>query len=181
MDGRSFDRLARHLARGGSRRGLVAGGMAALAALVGGARTSAGRPYSIPLGGVCYNDRQCIPPDPDSFDPLSNLVFCRDNGFDWDGEFNCCHYGDGWCRADSDCCGDLACNDGTCGYYNAGCGGYGEFCGDAGDCCGSLGCYAGYCSTPFEVCSGYGEFCREDLDCCGSLFCGPGYCTTPYE
>ena len=178
VDDQQFDRLVRRVADIGSRRRLFGGGVAALFALVGVGRTSAARPYSVPLGGVCYHDRQCIPAEPG---PSENIVYCAANGFDWDGQQNCCRYYGGQCRADNECCGTLDCATGFCGTGYGTCGDYGEYCQIDGECCGTLGCYNSFCSTPYEICSGYGEFCRDARDCCGTLLCDSGTCITPYR
>lgn len=111
MDGARFDRVARWWGGRRSRRGVVAAGVAGLAGVVG-VRAGAARPYSVPLGGSCFHDRQCIPSTPD--DPLSDIVSCRDNGLSWDGSFNCCREYAGRCWDDGDCCGYLTCNAGYC-------------------------------------------------------------------
>ena len=147
MDGRRFDRLARNSARWGSRRSVLAGGTFAIAALMGRARAASAQPYSVPLGDVCYDDSQCIPAEPGN---SVNIAYCADNGFDWDGDRNCCHGYGGWCRADSDCCGSLDCIGDMCASPYEQCQGYAEPCRDDLDCCGSLFCGPGYCTTPYE-------------------------------
>lgn len=112
MDNARFDRLTKQLAGTRSRRGLLTMGLAGMAAAVGGGRSTAAAPYSVPLGGVCYRTRQCQPSTPD--DSLNDLVYCADNDQWWDGEYNCCRYSGGRCYADGDCCGYLTCNAGYC-------------------------------------------------------------------
>ena len=36
-----------------------------------------------------------------------SAMFCADNGFDYDGPFNCCTYESGYCYSDEGCCGSL--------------------------------------------------------------------------
>ncbi len=112
MDDARFDRIAKRFAGARSRRGLLAAGAGAVAALVAGERTAEARPYSIPIGGACYNTRQCIPSTPR--DSPDDIVYCSDNGQAWDGEFNCCRYVGGRCRYDGDCCAFLYCSGGYC-------------------------------------------------------------------
>ena len=107
MDDRSFDRLARRI----GRRGALAAFAGLVLAAVGGRRSTAARPYSAPLGGACYHDRQRIPAEPG---PSENIVSCADNGLGWDAGFNCCCYRGGECRDDGHCCGYLTCTAGSC-------------------------------------------------------------------
>ncbi len=107
MDDRTFDRLTRRI----GRRGALAALAGIAVGAVGGRREAAARPYSVPLGGACYNDRQCIPAEPG---PSENIVYCADNGMRWDAGYNCCRYWGGECWDDGDCCGYLSCNMGYC-------------------------------------------------------------------
>ena len=74
--------------------------------------TSPRKVYSVPLGGVCYRDRQCVPSTPT--DSPNDITYCADNGQYWDGDFNCCRYSGGACFGGSGCCGALLCTDGVC-------------------------------------------------------------------
>ena len=112
MDDARFDRIAKRLADRRSRRGLLAGGGALVAALAGRARAASAAPYSVPLGGVCYRDRQCVPSTP--WDSPNDIVYCATNGNDWDGDYNCCRSTGGRCQHDGECCAYLICADGFC-------------------------------------------------------------------
>jgi len=112
MDDARFDRIAKRLAGRRTRRGLLGGGGALVAVLVGRARAASAAPYSVPLGGVCYRTRQCAPATPR--DSPNDLVYCAANGQEWDGDFNCCRFSGGRCQFDGDCCGYLICAAGFC-------------------------------------------------------------------
>jgi len=115
MDDARFDRIAKRMAGTRSRRGLLAAGVGAVAALAGRARAATAAPYSVPLGWVCYRDRQCVPSTPT--DSPNDITYCADNGQYWDGDFNCCRYSGGRCQYDGDCCGYLTCAAGYCYDY----------------------------------------------------------------
>lgn len=207
MDDARFDRLARAFGRQTSRRGAVRGLAAAAGAMFlgrAGAGDAAAAPHSIPLGGACFQDRQCIndyiPPRGAGLNPEYQIVYCADNGFYYDGDFNCCRYWGGLCDVDEHCCGDLSCVGSFCGYPDAlgdvtddilpspggfGSLGLGEPCGAPEQCYSGSGTettcadngidYGGIC------CTFYGFGCLSDRHCCGSLTCVGGVCTVPYE
>ena len=111
MDDRRFDTWARTVAGLGSRRRVVGGlvGVAG-AALLGAFRRSAtdvvahhGR--SGP-GDPCRDDSQCVGAD-------APLV-CAWNGFDYDGDLNCCTFEGSRCGFDEACCGLASCVGGFC-------------------------------------------------------------------
>jgi hypothetical protein len=207
MDDARFDRLARSFGRPSSRRATLRrlAGATALG-LLARARPepAAARPYSVPRGGTCFHDRQCLndytPPRGAGLNPEYQVVYCADNGFSYDGDFNCCRYWGGFCDIDEQCCGDLSCIGGFCGYPDAfgdvtddilpGDGGFGslglgEPCGAPEQCYSGSGTettcadngidYGGIC------CTFYGFGCGTSRHCCGSLVCLGGVCTVPYE
>ena len=112
MDHGRFDRLAKRFAGASSRRGLLAAAAASFSALGIGSRATSAAPYSVPLGGACYRDRQCVPSTPR--DSPDDLVYCAYNAQSYDGGYNCCRFDNGRCQFDGDCCGYLICADGYC-------------------------------------------------------------------
>ena len=172
MDDRRFDRLARNLGRSSSRRGAIGVLLAAAAAVVGGKRAGAQQGW-IPIGGACFNTGQCI----QDGDFIS--VFCDDNGFPYDGEYNCCRY-QGYCQGDEQCCGESICFQGQCtttddnSYYR----GPGEGCSSDDQCRAASG--ALYCADNgfgYTACCAYeGDRCATHEGCCGYLGCFGGYC-----
>jgi hypothetical protein len=186
MDDRRFDRLTRALARGVSRRRVVAGLMASVSA---GALAltrrdpAAAQPYSVPLGDACYDTIQCSP----SVSPrIEDEISCADNLLDYDGALNCCRWRGGQCWDDGHCCSQNWCIRGYCypPEENLGSLRLGESCGDPGQCtagglemtCADNGIdYGGVC------CTFYGNGCGSDRHCCGSLVCLGQVCTVPYE
>ena len=189
MEDQRFDRLTRLLATGTSRRrglGILAGAGAALLAAARG-RDAAAHHGWIPLGGACYVDEQC---DQSAVDYPFQAI-CGNNGFDYDGPYNCCVSEDSPCAANEQCCWNLECRGGVCVDTFLGSGapgslGLGEQCGDPVQCVGfAIG--TGTCADndidPGGVCCGfYGVSCSSSRQCCGSMFCGPeGFCTVPYE
>ena len=106
MDDRRFDGLARSLGRTRSRRSAIGVLLATAAAVLGGKRAGAQQGW-VPIGGACYNTGQCIQ------DGYYISIFCDDNGFDYDGQDNCCRY-EGYCQADEECCGASFCYQGQC-------------------------------------------------------------------
>jgi len=206
-----FDTLTRRMARAGSRRTLlraVAGGLAA-AVFVRGRGDVDAAPNSVPRGGVCYHDRQCIndyyAPGGAGLNPLLQEVYCRDNGFWYDGELNCCRYEGGFCDYDEECCGGWSCVNGFCASWGlreeplgdvtddilpgitngVGTLGLGQPCFDAAQCYSGSGtettCAANGIDYGGVCCTFYGFGCVSDRHCCGSLQCLGGICTVPYE
>jgi hypothetical protein len=172
MDDRQFDRLARTLGRSGSRRGAI-GVLLAAAAAVLGARHAGAQQGWVPVGGACYNTGQCIQ------DGATISVFCDDNGFDYDGQYNCCRY-EGYCQGDEQCCGASFCYQGQCtttddnSYYR----GPGESCFSDDQCRAASG--ALYCADNgfgYTACCAYeGDRCATHEGCCGYLGCFGGTC-----
>jgi hypothetical protein len=123
MDAERFDQLTRGLSRGPSRRVLLrrlAGVVGGLVATTQANRAAEAAPHSVPLGGPCYRDRQCYndyeAPRGAGLNPDLQIPYCADNGFFYDGEFNCCRYEGGACYADEHCCGYRSCVNGFCGF-----------------------------------------------------------------
>ena len=203
MDDGQFDRLARSIGSQTSRRVVarrLAAGVAAMLLTRMRAGDAAAQSASVPLGGVCYQDLQC---NQAYVDPPFRAI-CADNGFAYDGPFNCCVTSDNRCLANEHCCGALECISGFCidyGAYINGLGdqtddilggnrgglgslGLGEPCGAPEQCYSGSGTettcdfngidYGGVC------CTFYGFGCGSDRHCCGSLICGGGVCTVPY-
>lgn len=180
MDDRGFDRLARAVARGTTRRGALHLGVGALvAALVAGVRPSrVAADGIVPLGGPCVRDRMCSTADGYGY------VACAPNGFDHDGIYNCCRFEGGYCGdSDQKCCDDLVCSDRFCAspfatrYRSAG-----EPCDFDGQCLAadtSLYCadngfdYDG----PLNCCALEGGRCYQDEGCCGASVCIDGFCS----
>ena len=86
MDEHRFDNLTRSLASSISRRGgirLLAAVGASLLALARG-KSGAVQVYYRTYGEPCWDSSQCV--------AASGELVCADNGFDHDGDFNCCGY-----------------------------------------------------------------------------------------
>ena len=115
MDDLRFDNWARTLAGLGSRRrvlgGLVGvGGAALLGAFRRGTSDVAAHHGGSGPGDPCRNDNQCLGAD-------APLV-CAWNGFDYDGDLNCCTYEGNRCGFDEACCGWATCIGGFCSSAN---------------------------------------------------------------
>ena len=112
MDGFRFDDLARAVAAGTSRRSVLKGLAATLAAAwfpIGVPRTARAQ-NTVPLGGQCSAlgaNSECS--------QAGGAVVCSDNGIIRDGQFNCCRNAGGACTADFHCCGGAVCASGACG------------------------------------------------------------------
>jgi hypothetical protein len=123
VDDLQFDTLVRGLAAGTSRRTgirLLAGAAAALVALArGGDSGVLARRGTAGPGDPCRHDSQCLGAD-------APLV-CAWNGFDYDGDLNCCTDEGNRCGFDEACCGLASCLGGVCsggGFSSAGSGGF---------------------------------------------------------
>jgi hypothetical protein len=124
MDDRRFDNWARTMAGPGSRRrvlgGLIGIGSAAfLGAFRRGASDASAHHGRSGPGDPCRDDDQCVGAD-------APLV-CAWNGFDYDGDLNCCTYEGNRCGFDEACCGMASCIGGFCssaGSASAGNGGF---------------------------------------------------------
>jgi hypothetical protein len=172
MDPDRFDHLTRTVARRSRREALraLAGAAAALLAIT--RRSAQAMQATVPIGGVCYHSSQCR--DDGGFGP----VYCDDNGFTYDGDFNCCRYEGGFCgELDENCCGTLVCLDAHCtdvSYYR----GAGEPCSSADQCRAASG--ALYCADNgfgyTACCAAEGDRCASDDGCCGYLGCYGGFC-----
>ncbi|MBW3633210.1 MAG: hypothetical protein KY456_09295 [Chloroflexi bacterium] len=134
MDDRRFDNWARKVAGLGSRRrvlgGLVGvGGAALLGAFRRNAFDVAAHHGQSGPGDPCRDDRQCVGAD-------APLV-CAWNGFDYDGDLNCCTFEGNRCGFDEACCGLASCIGGFCSSAgsasaSAGSGGVATSSADAG-------------------------------------------------
>ena len=122
MDSDRFDAVVRALAGHASRRGTLQGVAALAAASVlalvrtGTAGAHHGR---IALGGACRHTNQCLHHAPASrrVRPSRQAVYCADNGFRYDGSFNCCRQQGGSCTRDEHCCGVRHfCRNRVCAY-----------------------------------------------------------------
>jgi hypothetical protein len=111
MDDRRFDNWAHTMAGPGSRRrvlgGLIGIGSAAfLGAFRRGASDASAHHGRSGPGDPCRDDDQCVGAD-------APLV-CAWNGFDYDGDLNCCTYEGNRCGFDAACCGTALCIGGYC-------------------------------------------------------------------
>jgi hypothetical protein len=122
VDTNQFDRLTIAVSRHVSRRSALKGLGAALTSVVAaalGRHEAQAAPYTVALGGSCYRDLQCrndFIPTRRRQQPLLQTVHCADNGFTYDGPFNCCRNTGGTCYADEDCCGTRSCVRQFCRY-----------------------------------------------------------------
>jgi hypothetical protein len=179
MDGLRFDNLARAVATGSSRRTVLKGLAAGLAAT--GLRF--GQPglvfaqNTVPLGGQCSSlgaNTECS--------QAGGAVVCSDNGIIRDGQFNCCRNAGGACTADFHCCGGAVCSNGSCGGGGgAGGRGLGAECTSTSQCSqagGSVVCASNAVLGDGErnCCRNTGGACTADLQCCANLFCVNGTC-----
>ena len=119
MDEARFDRWTRTLGAIRSRRWVltaVVGG--AIATLLRPSGEAGARPGTVALGGACYHVRQCnqssLIPRHSGLDPSLQWVYCSDNGFTYDGKFNCCRRRGGFCRIDEHCCAARKCRRNFC-------------------------------------------------------------------
>jgi hypothetical protein len=174
MDDRQFDTLVRGLAAGTSRRTglrLLAGAGAALVAFArGGDSGVLARRGTAGPGDPCRHDDQCLGAD-------APLV-CAWNGFDYDGDLNCCTYEGSRCGFDAACCGTARCLRGICTSQSS----YaspGDPCQTTDQCqrpqTGAICEYT--VSTGDSRCCWYeGSFCTSGAQCCGSRVCAGGVC-----
>jgi len=178
MDGERFDRFARALSTGLTRRGAVAAVGAAIGSLlVGrGAAPAGASPMIVRCGGItglgCPPGYTCVDDPYDTCDP-------------WFGGADC----GGICQPEADYnpCAAILCAEGTTCCPNCGgvCVPEGTPCSEDlcwGEPCGSAYCGAGeYCCNPScSICAPLGGGCTEQFcggEPCGNTFCGAGeYC-----
>lgn len=179
MDGFRFDQLARAVASGTSRRtvlrGLAAGLAATLVKVVAPGVASAQN--TVPLGGQCGSlgaNSECS--------QAGGAVVCSDNGVQADGQFNCCRNAGGACTADFHCCGGAVCANGSCGG-GGGSGGraIGAECTSTSQCSqsgGSVVCASNGIEADGarNCCRNTGGSCTADIQCCAGIFCANGTC-----
>jgi hypothetical protein len=179
MDGLGFDNLARAVAGGASRRGVLKGIIAGVAAtwLRVGVPGIARAQNTIPLGGQCSSlgaNSECS--------QAGGAVVCSDNGVIRDGQFNCCRNAGGACTADFHCCGGAVCVNGACGGGgSAGGSGLGAECTSTSQCSqagGSVVCASNGITGDGarNCCRNTGGACTSDIQCCANLFCVNGTC-----
>lgn len=179
MEGIRFDNLARAVASGASRRAVLKGLAAGIAAtlLRAGAPGVARAQNTVPLGGQCSGlgaNSDCS--------QAGGAVVCSDNGVLSDGQFNCCRNAGGSCTADFHCCGGAVCNNGSCGGGGGSGGlGLGAECTSTSQCSqagGSVVCASN--GIPGDgarnCCRNTGGACTADIQCCANLFCVNGTC-----
>ncbi len=172
MDGLRFDNLARTVAAGASRRSVLKGlaaGLAATALRFAGAGIASAQ-NTVPLGGQCSGlgaNSECS--------QAGGAVVCSDNGVARDGQFNCCRNAGGACTADFHCCGGAVCVDGSCGGggERVACRGLGlgaectatSQCSQAG---GSVVCASNGIAADGarNCCRNTGGACTGDIQCC---------------
>jgi hypothetical protein len=123
VDDQRFDRAVRVLAKRASRRGALRGVIAAFATVLAVMRDAEATAHHArtPLGGACYQTNQCLHHAVVTRRSRTRLsrqaVYCDDNGFQYDGELNCCRYGGGSCQRDEHCCGfRYFCRNKVCKY-----------------------------------------------------------------
>ncbi|MCC7023173.1 MAG: hypothetical protein IT338_10105 [Thermomicrobiales bacterium] len=173
MDDHRFDDLARAVAGGGSRRGLLRGLAGAAALLVAGRATKATAHHgrSGP-GDPCRTDSDCVAADAP--------MICSDNGFTYDGLLNCCTFEGSRCGFDEACCGDAVCLNGVCTRlvdYPA----QGERCTDVSVCVAAdtaVTCDYVMATGDYRCCAYEGSRCNWDGGCCGSASCINGFCSS---
>ena len=183
MDDRRFDCLARSFGAGTTRRRglrLLAGAAGALLAFARGREAAAHHGW-VPLGGACYQDEQCD----QSAVAYPYQAICANNGFDYDGPYNCCVTSDARCQIDEHCCWAQACVAGYCTDLTVGALGLGEQCGAPEQCYSGSGTETTCADNGIDpggiCCTFYGFGCITNRHCCGSLICQNGACTVPYE
>jgi hypothetical protein len=185
VDDTRFDLLAKRFAGKRSRRSLLGIAAAVAGAFAGRGQLASATPQSVPLGGVCYRDRQCIndyaPPRGAGLNPDFQVVYCADNGFSYDGDLNCCRTGGGACGRDEECCDTAFCDDGFCSWGPR-FAGSGDPC-DANTVCSaadaSLTCAYNPDTGDHRCCAGEGGRCFWDGGCCGYLRCtDAGFCAS---
>src|SRR5215212_7856465 len=186
MDGFRFDDLARAVAGGPSRRSVLKGLAATLAAawFPIGVPLTARAQNTVPLGGQCSAlgaNSECS--------QAGGAVVCSDNGIIRDGQFNCCRNTGGACSSDIQCCANLFCVNGTCGGTSSGTTSAGlapgAQCTSSSQCSQSGGATVcadnGYDGDgPLNCCRNEGGACSGgdySAGCCGGLYCVDGVCT----
>lgn len=161
MDGQRFDELARALGAGASRRRVLKGLLAGLAAT----GLQANRSFA---QETCDTDEDCATGET-CIEGVCQAV-CA-------GETEVCETGD-------DCCDGLICvqegGPGLCQSPDA-CQELGEGCAGVAPCCDGLACLDNVC---VETCAAEEAACQTSEDCCDGLICwgdggGPGTCFPP--
>ena len=100
MDDLRFDAWVRAWGDHQSRRRLLRGALVSATVLLGFQRATSGvtaRRGTAGPGDPCRHDDQCAAAD--------TALVCAWNGFDYDGDLNCCAYEGSRCGNDNGCCG----------------------------------------------------------------------------
>ena len=185
MDGQRFDSIARAVASGASRRLVIKGFAAGVAASLAGARWSrltGAQQLNVPIGGQCSAFGANAECSQAGTPPGGIAVICSDNGEAGDGQFNCCRNAGGACTADAHCCGGAACSGGVCGGGTAtGSSPLGAQCTSTSQCSqagGSVVCGDNGVSTDGSrnCCRNQGGACIAGSNCCSGLACINGTC-----
>ncbi len=187
VDDQRFDNLARSMAHGLSRRGVVRGLTVGVVTVAVGAlrgRGAGAQETLLPVGSACTQSGEC------QQGVYGEVVICADNGVTADPALTCCLVdGECGCGEDAACCGAARCRPTGDGYCSGICTteefgtlppgspcaateecfqGYGgpQICGDNGIAeDGSLTC-----------CREVGGLCGTNAACCGALLCNSGTC-----
>lgn len=173
MDTQRFDDLARAVAGGRSRRGLMRG-LSGAAALWGSGRLIGASAHHAKAGpgDPCRTDSQCVAADAP--------MICANNGFSVDGSLNCCTYEGSRCGSDAWCCWDNVCINGVCTSTST-ISGPGDPCTDSSQCMAadtSVTCDYVATTNDYRCCTYYGGRCGTDAGCCGNLACFNGFCSS---
>lgn len=184
MDGQRFDRLARSVASGASRRLVLKGIAAGVAGSFLGLRgpRPAGAQATVALGGSCSAfgaNAECS----QAGTPAGGIaVICSDNGNAQDGQYNCCRNSGGVCSSDQHCCGTAPCSGGICGGTSTvGNSPLGAQCTATSQCSqtgGSVVCSENGVATDgtLNCCRNQGGGCIAGSNCCSGLACINGIC-----
>ena len=185
MDDARFDRLARGIAAGSSRRGLLKSALGAAAMALGLSESANAAATRRAPGSSCRKDGECI--EGAVCKTVSGRQICAcSSGLKACNDLcipsgSCCSVKD--CNDDGNQCTTTVCNsDGTCGHKSVA---NGTAC-DTGDPCITGACQSGVCAqTPVscpecQVCVGGGacQVVADDTSCGTGMACCGGSCTS---